>query len=105
MKSIKQIFGLLLLSVTVVVACSCAKAPLEESGQQSPADGTPVELSVNLTASNMTQVITRAEGNESNINPSDVKVLVFNEANILLQNPITLVPDAEIKGFKPITSV
>ncbi|MEG1665276.1 MAG: hypothetical protein RR286_08210 [Mucinivorans sp.] len=105
MKPIKQIFRLLLLSVTVVVVCSCAKAPLEESGQQSPADGTPVELSVNLTASNMTQVITRAEGNESNINPSDVKVLVFNEANILLQNPITLVPDAEIKGFKPITSV
>ncbi|MEG1748811.1 MAG: hypothetical protein RR249_03880 [Tannerellaceae bacterium] len=104
MKSIKQIVrNLLLFSMTVVAVSSCTDA-FDENGQQ-PAEGTPIELSVDITTSGMTQVVTRAVGDENTINPNDVKVLVFNEADILLQAPITLEADNESKGYKPITSV
>ncbi|MEG1543299.1 MAG: hypothetical protein RR382_02075 [Tannerellaceae bacterium] len=104
MKPIKQIVrNLLLFSMTVVAVSSCTDA-FDENGQQ-PAEGTPIELSVDITTSGMTQVVTRAVGDENTINPNDVKVLVFNEADILLQAPITLEADNESKGYKPITSV
>ncbi|MEG1371856.1 MAG: hypothetical protein RSD75_05885, partial [Mucinivorans sp.] len=111
MKSIKQIFGtLLLLSVTAALACSCAKDPLGQADVQPP-EGTPVELKVDIQAKSMTQVETRAVGDENTIDPTDVKVLVFGPAlnpddKLLLYAPITLeVDDVSNKGFKPITSV
>ncbi|MEG3047948.1 MAG: hypothetical protein RR872_04870 [Mucinivorans sp.] len=111
MKSIKQIFGtLLLLSVTAALACSCAKDPLGQADVQPP-EGTPVELKVDIQAKSMTQIETRALGDENTIDPTDVKVLVFGPAlnpddKLLLYAPITLqVDDVSNKGFKPITSV
>ncbi|MEG2865817.1 MAG: hypothetical protein RR858_06515, partial [Mucinivorans sp.] len=111
MKSIEQIFGtLLLLSVTAALACSCAKDPLGQADVQPP-EGTPVELKVDIQAKSMTQVETRAVGDENTIDPTDVKVLVFGPAlnpddKLLLYDPITLeVDDVSNKGFKPITSV
>ncbi|MEG2243732.1 MAG: hypothetical protein RSC87_09700, partial [Muribaculaceae bacterium] len=92
MKPIKQILSSFsILGCMAIMAISCATEPLPNT-EQRPPDGTPIEMKINLTFSDMPQVITRAVGDENYIDPLDVKVIVFDESADpkLLQMPISL---------------
>ncbi|MEG0012203.1 MAG: hypothetical protein RR706_08590 [Muribaculaceae bacterium] len=108
MKPIKQILSSFsILGCMAIMAISCATEPLPNT-EQRPPDGTPIEMKINLTFSDMPQVITRAVGDENYIDPLDVKVIVFDESADpkLLQMPISLEATTSPRiVYKPITGV